>query len=194
MLRLLPGLSCALPLAGLAALVPAVQAAPVGGGSGSYGVASRDVEVTVVSPPLGDAVYVSRYSPGAELVLQFPVTTTSRWPVRLEEVVTDEPAPPCGWRPERVELVDDRTGQGRPFAPVALQRDVPTQLRVTGRHGCPYDDVQFDGITVLQRLPVRWSVLGGVPRSGSVDLGYGLGWSDDPAAVLAGLVRQQPPG
>ena len=192
MRRLLLVLSCALPLAGVGALVPAAGAEPEPT-SGGYGATSGDVALTVVSPPTGDTVYVAQYQPGKRVALALPLATTSRWPVRLVEVAPAESLPPCGWRPDRVELVDAITGQTRPFAPVALSDEQGVQLRVSGAFGCEYGETTFDGLTYLDRLRVRYEVLGGVTREADVPLRYSFGWTDDPATVLAGLVREQPP-
>ena len=185
MRRLLLALACALPLAGVGTLVQAAGAEPEQTGGG-YGATSDDVALTVVSPPTGDLLYVAQYEPGARVSLAVPVATTSRWPVRLVEVA------PANLPSRPTSGAGRAHGQARPFEPVPLGRD-PVQLRVSGTFGCDDAHPTYDGLASIDRLRVRYEVIGGVTREADLPLRYSFGWTDDPARVLDGLVRVQPP-
>ena len=177
----------------VAALVAASQGRVEGEGTGQTAVKSDRAEVVRIATPSQEPVFLVSADPGARVTLLFPLHTTSRLPVRIEEVVVPGADPECGWQQDRV-LTSLRLGEPFvPFAPLWLSRDEALQVSVSGTFlPCePYAAFGLRGTDVAQ---VRYRPAGLLPRSDDVPLGYDFSWTSEPLADVEDVVTQQAPG
>ncbi len=157
---------------------------PLARGSGTLGVLSEVAPVAAVNAPFASTAFIATYVEGERLALRFPITSTSRLPVRITEVFPRKDRISCGWVPDRVETSTGYAEDFRPFEPFWLSQGETVDLLVSGVFGCGGRQGAQTGLTSYDAVPVRWSAGGVVSRTTRVPTGYDFGWTANPEPYL----------
>jgi hypothetical protein len=158
---------------------------PLGHGTGGYAVRAGGTESAQVTPPGQDTTHIVVYRTGATAELYFPLWNFGPLPVRVDEIGPVRQGLTCGFQQTAAEiapgLAGDLDAERRPFAPFRLAPGEFVQVFISGGYTEPcWQGEGPGGYSLTQSAPVRFSVLGALPRSADVPFGYVFATSYDP--------------